>query len=752
MNESLLAPYSMEEVRNALFQMHPSKAPGPDGMSPFFFHKYWDLVGSEVKEVQNMSQLRPISLCNVLYKIASKVLANRLKVLLPAIISPQQSAFVPDRGQEGFLALKLDITKVYDRLEWDFLRKIMLKMGFAAQWVDLIMFCLSTVRYSFLINGIPRGFVTPYRGLRQGDPISPYLFLLCAEGLSTLISHSVANGQWQGLRVCDGAHVISHLLFADDSMLYSNASSQDCILIRNILNVYERASGQKINLQKSSVVFSVSVPSHMRQSLADILDIQVVDKHEKYLGIPTLVGRSKADTFAYIKDTLSKKLTAQQGWRLIQDPESLVGRLLKAIYFPHCNFWDAEVGSAPSYAWRSILNGRDIMQAGIRRHIGDGKSTNVWTDPWLIGEDLTSFYTPRINMVSDLILSPGVWNQVLLQELFPLHITQKILALPLSNHMHDDRWIWSGDKKGGFTIKSAYHIARDRVLGENSGMPNSSAELWNWIWQAPVPRKVKICVWKAASNILPSRSRLSERGIDIDTQCPFCDEEIESPLHASPTTFATLLMVIWATSHNRNAKVWGDAAKLASEVVPLTLGWWEEFKVAHSSSRLASPIQNVRWNKPPIGMIKLNVDAAFSNVCGSVGVGGVFRDFEGSCLGGFRHTLPAASSARHAELVALLVGAQLAISHQLVETNCQDLVQVVAHDSLDHSELGYLLSDLQEALQLASFAQVHHVRRAANIVAHTLAQDAKNRQFFMQLFTVPPPNVVELISIDCNDL
>ncbi|XP_024200290.1 uncharacterized protein LOC112203576 [Rosa chinensis] len=352
----------------------------------------------------------------------------------------------------------------------------------------------------------------------------------------------------------------------------------------------------------------------MRQSLADILDVQVVDKHEKYLGIPNLVGRSKADTFAYIKDNLSKKLT-------------------------------------------------------------------------------------------------GVWNQALLQELFPLHITQKILALPLNNRMHDDRWIWFGDKKGGFNVKSAYHIAQDRVLGENFGMPNPSAELWNRIWQAPVPGKVKICVWKVASNILPSRSRLSERGIDIDTQCPFCDEEIKSPLHAlrdcSHASSFLQLANIPNVPSSTSVIDWLVASYSQSPTTFATLLMgWEEFKVPYSSSRLASPIQNVRWKKPPIGMIKLNVDAAFSNVDGNVDVGGVFRDFEGSCLGGFRHTLPAASSARHAELVALLV---------------------------------------------------HHVHRAANIVAHTLAQDAKNGQFFMQLFTVPPPtvpppNVVELISIDCNDL
>ncbi|KAL6209655.1 hypothetical protein ACLB2K_020595 [Fragaria x ananassa] len=280
MNQTLLAPYLMEEVKVALFQMHPSKAPGPDGMSPFFFQKYWDLVGVEVsnavisfltkkdmphdlnftnvvlipkvKEVQYMTELRPIALCNVVYKIASKVLANRLKTFLPEIVSLEESAFVPDRlildntlvaselahymhklkrGKEGFMALKLDISKAYDRLEWDFLQKIMLKLGFDQNWVDLIMHCLSTVRYSFMINVIAKDFVTPHRGLRQGDPISPYLFLLCAEGLSALIASSVEGGKWKRLQVCDGAPTISHLLFADDSMLYSQASSRGIRLL-----------------------------------------------------------------------------------------------------------------------------------------------------------------------------------------------------------------------------------------------------------------------------------------------------------------------------------------------------------------------------------------------------------------------------------------------------------------------------------------------------------------------------------------
>lgn len=165
----------------------------------------------------------------------------------------------------------------------------MQRLGFDKEWIELIMFCLSTVHYYFLTNGEPRGHVVPSRGLRQGDPLSPYLFILCAEGLSTLISHHVSTGSLIGLQICDGAPIISHLLFADDSLPY--ATPQDCSVIQHILNVYERAFGQQINLQKSSVMFSGNVENQVWQTLVQILGVEKVPRHEKYLGLPTHVGR-----------------------------------------------------------------------------------------------------------------------------------------------------------------------------------------------------------------------------------------------------------------------------------------------------------------------------------------------------------------------------------------------------------------------------------------------------------------------------
>ena len=136
------------------------------------------------------------------------MLANRLKKVLPFIISSTQSAFIPGRlitdnilvafealhtmdshmkGREGFMALKLDMSKAYDRVEWNFLEAILRKLGFASRWVQMLMTCVRTVSYSVLVNGQPYGTIVPTWGIRQGDPLSPYFFILCAEGLSLLL-------------------------------------------------------------------------------------------------------------------------------------------------------------------------------------------------------------------------------------------------------------------------------------------------------------------------------------------------------------------------------------------------------------------------------------------------------------------------------------------------------------------------------------------------------------------------------------
>ena len=174
----------------------------------------------KIKDPVNLKHYRPISLCNVLYKVISKILANRLKAVLNFCISKTQYAFIPGRqildnvilaheymhflknkrqGKEGYMAVKLDMSKAYDRVECHFLRVMMQKMGFCSRWINWIMKCVETVSYSFNINGEVKEYIVPERGIRQGDPLSPYLFLLCSKGFSNLLKRVEEEKKISGL-------------------------------------------------------------------------------------------------------------------------------------------------------------------------------------------------------------------------------------------------------------------------------------------------------------------------------------------------------------------------------------------------------------------------------------------------------------------------------------------------------------------------------------------------------------------------
>ena len=156
-------------------------------------------------------------------------------------------------GSNGICAVKLDMMKGYDRVEWGFLEQMMLKLGFHLVWVQMIMQCVSSVTYKIRFNGEETEEIIPSRGLRQGDPLSPYLFLICSEGLSSLLDHEEEVGGIEGIRVCRDAPSISHLLFADETLILMKANVQNANTLKRILEVYCGSSGQCVSTPKSSI-------------------------------------------------------------------------------------------------------------------------------------------------------------------------------------------------------------------------------------------------------------------------------------------------------------------------------------------------------------------------------------------------------------------------------------------------------------------------------------------------------------------
>jgi hypothetical protein len=169
------------------------------------------------------------------------------------------------KRKEGCAAIKLDMIKAYDRVEWSFLQAMMLKLGFSQGWVELVMRCVTSVSYKIRVNGQMTEAFQPERGLRQGDPLSPYLFLLCAEGFSALLEKAELEGELKGIKICHGAPSVSHLLLPDDSLILCRADGNGAQRLQSILQIYEECSRQVINKDKLAVMFSPNTPAAKRK-------------------------------------------------------------------------------------------------------------------------------------------------------------------------------------------------------------------------------------------------------------------------------------------------------------------------------------------------------------------------------------------------------------------------------------------------------------------------------------------------------
>ncbi|KAL4279829.1 hypothetical protein GQ457_03G024220 [Hibiscus cannabinus] len=559
----LLAEVSKEEVRSIVFDMDPLKALGVDGLHTALYQKNWDMVGDsifrvvsnffatgmledwlnqtllvlipKVKASELISQLRPINLCNVIYKIISKLIVCRLKPFLPKWIDQTHASFVPGRqitdniilaqkvmhsmarkkGRVGWMALKVDLEKAYDRPEWDYIEETLLQVGLPSRFISLVMSCVRTVSTKVLWNCDMSESFKPTRGLRQGDPLSPYLFVICMERLSQAIKSSVHMGSWKPIK----------------------------------LSRY--SPGHRISIAKTQIHFSCNCTEPWRAVIADSFGFQVVEDLGKYLGVPLLHKRVTRATYAYLLDKMRARLSGwaartislagritlaksvlqaipsyvmQTTWipkSLCADMEKLIRRFLwgssnekrgmplvkweiaqapmlagglgmKDLYQQNRAFLlkvRFQLISNPDKIWVQILRAKygwrdsmpqelrcanasqlwnglsdiwGVIKDGLCWSVRDGNVTDFWNDKWLDGEgNLASRCTDNAHAlpstVASMIAVNGDWDWNQMFQWLPADSLEAIAAIkpPRPNAGADvPGWRWESNRT--FSVRSAY--------------------------------------------------------------------------------------------------------------------------------------------------------------------------------------------------------------------------------------------------------------------------------------------------------
>jgi hypothetical protein len=347
---------SQQEIKSAVFSLNKESAPGPDGFGAFFFQTYWDIIQVDVVKAvleffttswimpgynsniiallpkiptaSTIEQYRPIAMANFKFKIISKVIADRLAPIMPSIISEEQMGFIHQRNIQdclcvaseatnllhnksfgGNLALKIDITKAFDTLEWPFLMKVLKQFGFNEVFCNWIQVILNSAFLSVSVNGKAQGYFNCTRGVRQGDPLSPLLFCLAEDVLSRSISKLVKEGKLELIKGTRHCSVPSHSFYADDLMIFCKGKMSGLIALKELFQTYASISGQVINCSKSTI-YSNSISNARMNNIVQLLNFTTGTFAFNYLGVPIFKGKPKTSYLQPVADKIYMKLSA----------------------------------------------------------------------------------------------------------------------------------------------------------------------------------------------------------------------------------------------------------------------------------------------------------------------------------------------------------------------------------------------------------------------------------------------------------
>nr|GEV98145.1 putative RNA-directed DNA polymerase, eukaryota, reverse transcriptase zinc-binding domain protein [Tanacetum cinerariifolium] len=492
LSHSLEEIVSSEEIKKAIWDCGSDKSSGPDGFTLDFFKKYWSIVGNDVilavKEFFSTGFIP--NGCNPFF------IALFPSYVIDDLISQEQSAFIKGRQimegpiilneviswcktkKEKALLFKVDFQKAFDSVRWDHLDDILDKFGFRQTWRHWIKSCLVLSKASILVNGSPTDEFSFHRGLRQGDPLSPFLFILVMESLQVSFQRLIDRCMFTSIMVGHNNQVsISHLFYADDVMFIGKWSLENVNALMIMLHCFFLASGLKINVQKSSLSGIGVLPSTVH-NMATMFGCSASNLPFSYLGVKMGANMKRTSSWDAVINKVTTKLsswkakTLSAGGRL-----TLVKSMLGAIPTYYMSLFKVPMG---------VLNRLESLQNSffLGADIGDKKITWVawlrfWIDKWY-GEIP---FKDKFNRCFNLELQKDVSVAVKFQgsdfassfrrrprsgveESQLSDLTSFVSSVALSNSR--DRWFWSLFGSGIFTVKSARELIDKHILATSS--------------------------------------------------------------------------------------------------------------------------------------------------------------------------------------------------------------------------------------------------------------------------------------------
>ncbi|KAA3454905.1 reverse transcriptase [Gossypium australe] len=709
-NDRLLSPFREEEVWLALNGMGPTKAPGSDGYPALFFHKFWHIVGKEVTEfcldvlngVRGAEQIniieivlipkilnptfmvnfRPISLCTVLYKMVAKAILNRLQDVMGLCIDEVQTAFVPGRlitdnmlvayeilhsfqkkrtGKKGYMALKLDMSKVYDRVD--------------------------SVSYAVNSNGYRGRIFQVTRGLRQGDPLSLLLFLFCSEGLSSLMRTAKGNGEVKGAKASRRGPEISHLLFADDCMLFGETTDQGARNMKNILQEYQDCSGQCVNYNKSTIFYSSNTSEEAKLAVSAVLGVRSASNLEKYLGLPNVVGKRKRAAFQNLLDRINMRIDGwSTRWLSQGGKEIFIKSVLQAI---------------PTYAMLCFLLPKTFCEK---------------IESKLINNEECS------------------WNKYLIENTFPAAEAELILQIPLAMEAHDSLLVWNDEPSGEFSVRSSYKLVKS-LDPTAYALQNVYREFYKKLWGTDIPEKIKILVWKLSWNYLSTRVNLHCRKLAPNGECPRCQNGEETMNHLFrdyPVSMLRIFCVaLWLIWGDRNSRIHEKINRSGKEMATFIRSYIKELDGVKGEKQITSTVKR-KWRSPSGSKVKVNFDGAFSERTKQSASEVVTRDSSGYVLISTAEIHHRVTSAFAAEAIACKKATQIAIEIQWREVSIEgDSLTVIKNckkGDFDRSLIGPYINVILSLKSRATDLSFEFVPRSENTIAHILATEALKRK------------------------